>query len=237
MKTLNLVLDQNAETTSLKFNVRMMVNAGYVGRNIEAVKAHIEELAKEGVPAPSMVPMVFPVTTRNLTTSSHIEVVGSKTSGEAEYVLLIQDDEIYVGVGSDHTDRQVEQGSIVKSKQVCQNLMSKTVWNYNSIRERWDDLLIKSWVKPLGSDEEILYQEARLGTIISPNDIIELIRSKMTDHQLNGMVIFSGTVPTLTSEMICGHFFRAEIYDSAKDARLSCEYQVEKLEYLGEVDE
>ena len=237
METLELRLDQTGKSESLEFNVRRMVNAGYVGKNISAVKAHIEELAREGVPEPSSIPMVFPVAARNITMSNCIEVVGNKTSGEAEFVLLMNDNDIYVGVGSDHTDRHVEMSSIVKSKQVCQNIMSKTVWNFKDIRERWDDLLLQSWVKPLGSEEEILYQSARLGAIISPEDIIELVRSKMSDQQLSGMVIFSGTVPVLTDEMIFGHYFKSEIYDSVTDKRLTCDYQVEMLEYLGEVDD
>ena len=41
-------------------------------------------------------PALFPVTADNLTTAERIEVIGHDTSGEAEYVLLIQSpDEIY----------------------------------------------------------------------------------------------------------------------------------------------
>lgn len=229
---LDLTVGKGDSSFPFQFKVNRMINAGYVGRDIKAVKAHIEELAKEGVPAPPEVPMVFPVLSHNITTAEEIEVIGDKTSGEAEFVLLLNENNIYVGVGSDHTDREVETVSIIKSKQICPNVLSKTVWNYDDIKRDWDTLMLQSWVKPIGSDDETLYQSASLETIISPEDIIELIRSKLTDNQMNSMVIFSGTVPFLTDEMICGHYFRSEIFNKKTGGRLTCAYHVKKMTYL-----
>ncbi|NIQ18355.1 MAG: DUF2848 domain-containing protein, partial [Candidatus Aenigmarchaeota archaeon] len=79
-------------------------------------KAHIEELRREGIPPPPSVPMLFPVLSHNITTAGQIQVVGSRTSGEAEFVLLLDGENIFVGVGSDHTDRDLERHSIMKSK-------------------------------------------------------------------------------------------------------------------------
>jgi len=229
---LDLNIEKSDSTLPFQFKVDRMINAGYVGRNVKAVKAHIEELAKEGVPAPPEVPMVFPVLSHNITTAKEIEVVGDKTSGEAEFVLLLNEDKIYVAVGSDHTDREVETVSIIKSKQVCYNLLSKNVWDYEDIKQDWDKLEIQSWVKPIGSDEEILYQKALLETIISAEDIIKLVGSKLIDKQMDGMVIFSGTIPFLTNDMICGHYFRSEIINKKTGGRLTCAYNVKKITYL-----
>ncbi len=229
---LYLTVGKSDSSLPFQFKVNRMINAGYVGRNIKAVKAHIEELAKEGVPAPPEVPMVFPVLSHNITTAEEIEVIGDKTSGEAEFVLLLNENNIYVGVGSDHTDREVETVSIIKSKQICPNVLSKIVWDYEDIKRDWDTLMIQSWVKPIGSDDETLYQSASLETIISPEDIIELIRSKLTDKQMNSMVIFSGTVPILTDEMICGYYFRSEIFNKKTGGRLTCAYHIKKMTYL-----
>src|SRR5262245_60468650 len=101
MTNLNLTLHADGGQTPLAVAVRRMVNAGYVGRNQDAVRAHVEELAREGVPPPSAVPVLFPVMLDKLTTAERIEVIGPHTSGEAEYVLLLVNGEVYVGVGSD----------------------------------------------------------------------------------------------------------------------------------------
>ena len=45
-----------------------------------------------------------------------------------EYVLFVGEDDILVGVGSDHTDRVLERTSLAKSKQICKNVVSSRVW-------------------------------------------------------------------------------------------------------------
>jgi hypothetical protein len=52
MKVLELRVIRGDFSTPLTFRVQRMVNAGYVGRDVDAVKAHIEELRREGVPPP-----------------------------------------------------------------------------------------------------------------------------------------------------------------------------------------
>jgi hypothetical protein len=180
--------------------------------------------------------MIFPVLSHNITTSDGIEVLGDKTSGEAEYVLLLEGDRIYVGVGSDHTDRDLESYSIVHSKQICPNVMSSDLWNYDDVRDSWDDLVLQSWVKTEDSEEETLYQEASLGTIIAPENLIALIRSRLRDGSAEGLVVFSGTVPVLTGEMVYANYFRCALTDPRAGASLTCEYHVRPMDFLeGEI--
>ncbi len=176
--------------------------------------------------------MLFPVLSHNITTAGQIQVVGSRTSGEAEFVLLLDGENIFVGVGSDHTDRDLERHSIMKSKQLCQNVLSSEVWRYEDVKSYWDDLLIQSWTKPTDAYEWVLYQKALLGTIISPVDIIDLVKTRLKNGDTDGLVIFSGTVPVMTDEMIYSSAFRAELTDSRLGRTLICEYQVLKLDYL-----
>lgn len=227
---LNLIRAKGA--VSRPFTVRRMVNAGYVGRDRKAVEAHIEELKREGVPPPPSVPMVFPVLSDNITTAGHIEVVGDRTSGEAEYVVLVDGDEVLVGIGSDHTDRELERHDIVRSKQVCKNVVSRDVWALADVRDHWDELVMQSWVRPVGGAEEAPYQKASLGKIISPDELIDLVKSRMTDGDCQGLAIFSGTVAILTKELICGESFRVELADARLGRKLTCGYQVRRLEYL-----
>jgi hypothetical protein len=234
MKTLDLEIMSDDQSLPMKFQVTRMVNAGYVGRNLEAVEAHIEELRREGVTPPPSVPMLFPVLSDNITTGNEIEVVSSKTSGEVEFVLLVHREDIFVGVGSDHTDRDLERQSIIKSKQICPNLLSRKVWRYKEVEPRWDELLLQSWVRRDHGDEEILYQKASLGSILSAANLLELVKSRMDDwlDGKEGLVIFSGTIPTLTKDFIYGSSFRGELIDSRLNRMLTCDYRIKKLDYI-----
>jgi hypothetical protein len=232
MKRLSLEVVNQKGSRPLEFVVKKMVNAGYVGRDRAAVEAHIEELRRAGVAPPPSVPMVFPVLSHNITTSGPIEVLGKKTSGEVEYVLLMDGGRVLVGVGSDHTDRELESYSIVQSKQVCQNVLSPTVWEYREVEAVWDELLIQSWVRPDGTDEEVLYQKAPLASILSAEKIMSLVESKLAGSTKDGLVIFSGTVPILTGEVIFGDTFRCELRNPKTGGFLHCEYDVSVLDFL-----
>jgi hypothetical protein len=232
MKRLSLEVVNQRGSRPVEFVVRKMVNAGYVGRDRSAVEAHIEELRRAGVAPPPSVPMVFPVLSHNITTSGPVEVLGSKTSGEAEYVLLMDGARVLVGVGSDHTDRELESLSIVQSKQVCYNVLSPTVWEYEEVEAVWDELLIQSWVRPPGVDKEVLYQSAPLAKILSAEKIMSLVESKLVGTRKEGLVIFSGTVPILTGEVICGDTFRCELRNPKTGGFLRCEYGVSVLNFL-----
>jgi hypothetical protein len=75
-----------------------------------------------------------------------MKVLGEHTSGEAEAVLLVAGNDIWVAVGSDHTDRELDKVNIVASKQVCPKPVSAEVWRYADARERWDSLALRSWI-------------------------------------------------------------------------------------------
>ena len=231
MKVLNLTLKEKGGTRPLSFSVRRMVNAGFVGRDQEAVRRHIEELRKEGVPVPEETPTLYPVASYLITTDDVVlEVVDESTSGEAEFVLLLQKGKMYVGVGSDHTDRKLEASSIIKAKQICPNVVSSAVWPYEGVKGVWDALVLRSWVEK--GDQRILYQETKLASIISAEDILSFVRSKIEDEDLNGMVIYSGTVSALGGEIIYGEGFEVELHNPQTDDSLWCKYKVKLLNYL-----
>jgi hypothetical protein len=229
---LSLTLDADGRSVPIRFPVRRVVNAGYVGRDREAVRAHIEELRHEGIPSPATVPVLFPLTADSVTTADEVEVLGGSTSGEVEYVLLMSEGEVFVGVGSDHTDRALERQSMAKAKQICKDVMSGRVWRYRELEDRWDDLVLRSWVRSPETGEEVLYQEGRLGTIYSAEDLIELVRSRIRDRQCEGLVIFSGTVPLLDGRFVASDLFRGELHDPRTGRCLVCSYRPVPLRYL-----
>jgi len=233
VKTLKLYLDQDGKEKEIFFPIRRMVNAGYTGRDQDKVKKHIEELKKEGVSAPASTPTAYEVISHLILLDGEIEVIGGKTSGEAEFVLLCQGKDIYVGVGSDHTDRELETVSIIKSKQVCPNVMSERVWNLKEIRKDWDQIRLRSWVKN-EAGEKILYQEAPLSAIMSPEDLLGFVKNALDDHNLDGMAIFSGTVAILPETIHYSSYFEVELDHPQAGRKLRCDYGIRVLNYLKE---
>jgi hypothetical protein len=227
---LHLTLESQSETSPLSFHVQTMINAGYVGRNQAEVRRHIEELAAKGIPAPKSTPVLFPKIPRNLVTDTSIEVYGEETSGELEYVLLIQDkNEILVGLGSDHTDRKLEETDIPRSKQVCPNVLSRTVWPLAEVLDHWDALLMRCDVTKDGLTTP--YQKTRLEAILAPDELISLVASRV-DVPLEGAVIFSGTVGLLSGEFINADRFEAELVDEVLKRKLSLAYDILPLRYV-----
>jgi hypothetical protein len=229
---LSLLVDSEGRTAPLNFRVRRMVNAGFVGRDQATVQAHVEEMRHLGIPAPKSVPVFFALTADNVTTADHIEVIGADTSGEVEYVLLLGQHEVFVGVGSDHTDRALEGASIRKSKQVCKNVLSARVWRYRDVKDHWDELELRSWVRAPENGQEVLYQEGTLGTILPPEELIDLVRARLKDERCEGLVLFSGTVPMVTGKIIYSSEFRCELRDPRNGRSLSCGYRAVPVAYL-----
>jgi hypothetical protein len=217
------------EGSELDFAVKKMVNAGYTGRDQASVKRHIEELKEHGVAAPPQIPMFYPVTSDRLVISDVIEVVGAETSGEAEFVLLYRQGEWYVGVGSDHTDRKLEAYSVLYSKQVCPNVISAQLWPYRDVVDHWDELVLRSWVWE--GHNRIAYQEATLAAMLHPNDLIALT-TEVVNGGLEGLVLFSGTVPLLTGGFVFGGRFAAELFDPRRELSLHVDYAVQRLDWF-----
>lgn len=231
MNIIKIYIEEGSKKEEFHFLIRRMVNAGYTGRNQQEVRKHIEELKREGIPAPTSTPTAYEVITKLIYFDEEIEVVGEKTSGEAEFVLLCQGEEVYVGAGSDHTDRELEAISIIKSKQICPNTMSRRVWRLKNVRKDWDEMILRSWVK----NEEgikILYQEAPLAKLMTPEDLMAFVKDKLDDKNLEGVVIYSGTIPILVDETKYSHYFEVELYNPKTDKKLDCSYQVRVLNYL-----
>ena len=97
--------------------IQDLVIAGWTGRDAATVEHHIAELEAIGVARPRNVPCFYRVGANLLTTATTIDVTGTDGSGEVEFVLVSLPHGMYVGVGSDHTDRKVEAYGVTVSKQ------------------------------------------------------------------------------------------------------------------------
>ena len=148
-----------------------LVIAGWTGRNVEAMEAHIRELEELGIARPKTTPIYYRVAAALLTTDSEIQVSGGESSGEVEAVFFSLDGELWVGVGSDHTDRKAETINVSLSKQMCAKPVSGTLWRFADIRDHWDQLQLRSWAHVDG--ERQAYQAGPVTTMRDPEELIE----------------------------------------------------------------
>jgi len=68
--------------------------------------------------------------------------------------------------------------------------------------------------------------------MMTPENLMEFIRNRSDDRNLSGMMIFSGTIPTLTGNFLYGSFFEAELFNPRTHRRLNLHYQIRVLNYL-----
>lgn len=202
-----------------------MVNAGYSGRDEEAVQAHIDELAEEGVAPPESVPTTYELAPETLLVDpDRVSVVGDRTSGEAEVGLVVTGRETYVVAASDHTDRELETVSVHKSKRIAPNVVSREAWRFSDVREHWDELELRAWNTVDG--ERRLYQEATLEALLEPETLFAEVRDRY-GGPLYGTVVLSGTVASVTGELQPGERFEVALTDPVRDRSLRVGYDVE----------
>jgi len=211
----------------IDFTAERIIIAGYTGRNQEEVRAHIKELAAQGIPAPAETPTIFRTTLDRLTTGGEIEVLGGSTAGEAEVVLLVKGDDIWVTVGSDHTDRELEKTDIPASKQVCPKPVGAEVWSYAEARDRWDNFILRSWVGE--SARERLYQQEKMSALFRPEDLLAILRRRL-GKLVDGAAIYTGTIPLIGGAFAFKSYFEAELCDESTGRSLSCRYRVRPVQ-------
>ena len=86
------------------------------------------------------------LTVSSFTTATEIEVVGAHSGGEVEFVLLHHSGRMWVGAGSDHTDREVETYGVTVSKQMCDKPVAPVFWAFDDVAPHWDRLMLRSHV-------------------------------------------------------------------------------------------
>jgi hypothetical protein len=212
----------------IEFVCTKIVNAGYTGKNQAEVRKHIDELKALGVPAPDSVPTYYAKACGLLTYADSLEVADTDNSGEAEYVILVGKDEMFIAAGSDHTDRNLEVTSVIsKAKQMCPNVISRSVWRLSDLEDHWDDLVIKAWIN---GDPNEVYQEAKLSAMLNPQEILERVRP-LVDGDLTGTIIYSGTVATI-GEIRFSNKFEMTLEDSVRGKTLYCGYSIQPFPWF-----
>ena len=222
MSCMNFTVHNKEGESPLNLEFERVFAIGYAGRNMEKTMEHIRELERElGVPAPKKIPTIFQCGNYVLTQERDLAFVGEKSCGEVEYVIVIRQGKIYIGVGSDHTDRELEAASVPKAKQICAKPICGELWDYEEMKDHWDSIRLRSWQTVDGA--EVLYQDGTLADILPVEVILKELEERVGG--IDNCVIFSGTVP------VCDGFkygtnFRSEMEDEALGRKLASDYNV-----------
>lgn len=213
--------------TETPITTKKLIIAGWAGRDQDAVQHHIDELAELGVEPPKTTPCFYPVGAELVTNSKEIDCLGPASSGEVEYFLYFDEsDNILVGVGSDHTDREAEAYSINFSKQACPKPIGAELWNFDDVSHHWDELILRSWISNGSGDE--LYQEGSVSTLLHPLDMLSAFK-KTGGKTENGTLIFGGTLPVI-GKIRPARDFRMEMFDPVLGRSLTHNYSVRDLD-------
>ena len=172
------------------FEPAALVVIGYAGRDRAAVDHHIDELAELGVARPASIPLFMVYSPGLIAQGPSIAVTGSNTSGEAEIVVVVDGDDAFVTVGSDHTDRDLEAVHMIASKAVCPKPVALSGWSAAEVGDRWDDLVLRSRI-----DGDVLYQDGSAATNLHPLELVAAI--PWAARPPGCFVAFTGTVPVI----------------------------------------
>ena len=198
-----------------------LVVAGWTGKNVAALEAHIRELEALGVKRPKSVPIFYRVAASLLTSADAIEVMGDKSSWEVEFVLYAIEDGLWVGVGSDHTDRKAETIGVTLSKQLCAKPVGARIWRYEDVKPHWEQLTLRSFVR-LGKRRR-LYQEGPVSTMRSPEELIRLYTGK--SRLKPGTAMFGGTL-AVHGGIAPADAFEMELEDPVLRRKLTHAYRI-----------
>ena len=194
--------------------------AGWTGRNGDAVQHHIDELAALGVAAPSQVPLYYRVSNTLLTQESVVEVLGEGTSGEVEPLLIQDRGRIWIGLASDHTDRDLEVHSVAASKQACFKPAAGELWSYDEVKDDLDTLTMHCSIEEDG--DWVSYQKGALSNI---RPLAELMEGAGFG---DGSAMLCGTLGAIGGVRPASAY-RMELEDAKRNRRITLNYAVRTL--------
>ena len=225
---MQIILHEGPGSRTAEVCVRQAIVAGWTGRNREALEKHIRELEELGVARPASTPIYYRVSAARVTTDPVIQTTGAASSGEVEFVLAQWGGQMWVGVGSDHTDREAETFNVTVSKQMCEKPVAGAFWRFADVSAHWGQLMMRSYIFENGA--RVLYQEGSVEAMLDPAVLIEGYAGKTQLDEES--VMFCGTFAA-KGGIRPADIFEFEIEDPVLARKISHSYQLDKLPVMG----
>jgi hypothetical protein len=206
-------------------DVTALLNAGYAGRNQAEVASHIAELAALGVPAPTATPALYPISPYLAQQTDRVYVQHGRTSGEAEWALIITDNDVLITAACDHTDRDLEVHSVAWSKNAAPDVLGTKAWRLSDIADRLDDIALEAWVGH--GDTLELIQQGTLGDLLAPKYWLDVLTERGDARP--GTVLISGTISMLHGVNQFADTWKVAMTDPATRDVIGVEYQTVRM--------
>lgn len=226
------LLPDVGEARRLSVAAAQLVIAGWTGRDRAAIEHHIEELVALGVQPPSRVPLYYRAAASLLTQDENVEVLGEDSSGEAEPVLFTAAGELWLTVGSDHTDRTVESYGVAVSKQMCAKPLARSAWRWQDVAAHQDELRLRSRIFEGGKwvtyQDGALTQMQPLAALLRACPLAEVAGEAAVTILPPATFMFCGTLPAIANA--AGKAIRPaavmeiELFDPRLDRRIVHRY-------------
>ena len=233
MTELTVEVDRvDGRTQALTLEVARVANLGLAGREPppdDRLEELLDRMQAAGVDRPSELPTVVPKPAHLVTTDRTIQVNGSETAGEVEFVLFPTEDGTYVGVGNDHKDRTLDGHAMHVANSTCPSVVADHVWRLDEIEDHWDELELRSWVEVDGALRE--HQRAAVSAFMRPETLLDRVERRLREP-LVGTAVWSGTVGVGDDAVdpfpavVPGSFYLLQLYDPVLDRRLVASYEV-----------
>ncbi len=210
------------KTYRKEFEITTLCGLGFTSRYRENIQAHIDEQLKLGIQTSTEIPHYFLIWPGLLDFSYDIFVVGHDTTGEIEFTIMKdEENEIYIGLISDHCDRKISALRVTKSKQASCKPVCKQIWRYRDIKNHWDKIQLESFQYVNGECRP--YQKGSLADYIPLEEIITFSEKSM--KQKEHYLVMSGTVATID-----GYFenqgFLGRMIDPVLNRMLTVDYRL-----------
>lgn len=213
-------MDFRHDGRGITCDIGRLIVAGWTGRDRAGIDHHIAELAEIGVSPPSEVPLFYRVSRGLLTQDDTIEVLGAATSGEAEPLLLHARGELWLGLASDHTDRELETYSVAASKQACAKPVAPDLWRFADVADGADALRLTCEIEEDGAWRE--YQDGALDKILPLRQLAAMAGLR------DGDAMLCGTLPVIGG-IRAARRYRMALRDEAADKTIRLEYAAQAL--------
>jgi hypothetical protein len=176
--------------------------ARFTSRDLEGTRKKLDDMiAQEGRYSAACLanPSICRISRYLLTQDAEFDVQGALTGAEGEYVVIRIGDEVFISVGSDQCDREIDGIFPDKPKQMCPHPIARTAWPYAEVRDHWDKLRIYSELTCQGCT--LTLQDASLATLVDCEYLLAMDKVKVL---ADPMFLFGGAAefsPSLASEV------------------------------------
>ena len=167
IEPITMAIESKTGTAQRTFAVGSLGGARHSSRNVDALRRELDEkIALEGRYSNANLanPSIFRIGRYLLTQDPEFEVQGSLTGGEGEVIAIRDRGDIFISVGSDQCDRELDPLFPDKPKQMCPHPIATVAWPYDEVRDHWDQMQLCSEVVVDG--HSVTLQESALSALV-----------------------------------------------------------------------